>query len=1085
MKNPFITLIKSIFLLRFKLKQKLILIPLIIFSISINATNGHGIDKELTMNFNNVALEFVLNEIERQTEFRFVYKIDDINLDQKISLNTKNSTVEVILERLFKEKSISYNIVDFRVYLKKTDLNQGKSSNEPKVIEGIVKDNNGMPLPGATVVIVGTTTGVTTDFEGKFSISTSIENTILEITYVGFKSKQVTITDSLFIEISLEEDLAGLDEVLLIGYGSQKKSDITGTVASIPEDRLDMVPNVNVAQAIQGAVPGVVISQATGGVEAEPSILIRGRNSITASNTPLIVLDGVPYGGLLNNINPNDVQSMEVLQDASATAIYGSRGANGVILITTKKGQTGEPKIEFDSKLISQKAIHLPHLLNGEEFYNYKQLRAPSDIQLEETAMIEAGESTDWIDLAFRNGLSTMNNLSVQGGTSKTSYYISVGYTDLEGVTVNDDLKRTSGRINLKTSIADWLEIGTNTQLVHIDRSGVSPEWGASYGDIFGAPPLSRAYDENGQLLRLPAPWDTGSANPLKGQIWDNDDTSFQVVSNNYLKVEVPFIPGFSYTSNIGIRRFNNDAYTYMDRRTTDTGESESVNALETYLLFDNLFSYKRSFGKNTISATGLYSFEKTKNKSTNTIAEGFPNDFTTYYSIDQAESVKTDYDFSEQILISQMFRLNYAYDSKYLLTATIRRDGYSGFGSNNKWGIFPSFALGYNIAKEDYFPWKNVINDLKLRVSYGKNGNQGVSPYSTLTTLSNTDYLSGNNLDYITGSTPLPGYAPATLGQDDLGWETSSSVNVGVDFGLFKNRITGTVNMFKTQTSDLLLNRSISSLHGINSITQNIGETENKGIEFSINSNNITNNNFQWSTSGNFSIMRNKITSIYGTLDEDQNEIDDLSNNWFIGEPILVAFGYKYIGTWQEDEAAEAAVYGSEPGFVKLLDLNNDGEMSPEDRVIQGQLDPKFTWGMNNAFTYKNFNLSVFLHGVHGVTKASDRLQESNSNVRLTTTVKPWWTPENPTNDWIKNDVLANQMGGVSYTLYEDASFIRIKDITLSYDIPSDSRLQTRLYASGRNLFTITDWHTDPELLSSFSAPMQQELVLGLTVKF
>jgi TonB-linked SusC/RagA family outer membrane protein len=456
---------------------------------------------------------------------------------------------------------------------------------------------------------------------------------------------------------------------------------------------------------------------------------------------------------------------------------------------------------------------------------------------------------------------------------------------------------------------------------------------------------------------------------------------------------------------------------------------------------------------------------------------ENFPNDLLTWYAGGQAGLVSPSFDYTESQLVSQMLRFNYAYDNRYLLTLTGRRDGYSGFGADSKWGIFPSLALGWNLGNEEFFPWKNLFNQLKIRASYGLNGNQAVGSYRSMGRLEENNYLSIN--------TTMPGFFPSTLGQPTLGWESSRTINLGLDFRILESRISGDLNVYHTNTYDLLLNRAISPVHGITSILQNIGETQNRGIEFSFNTRNIVKENFTWSTIGNISYLNNKILDLYG------NGLDDVGNGWFIGHPIRVNFNYVFDGVWQLDEAAEAAGWGSQPGYIKIKDVNNDGRITPDDRQIIGQQDPKLLWGMTNTFNYGNFNLSVFLHGANGVTKENNLMTDENvtAGVRLNTTVKNWWTPDNPSNEWYMNHVDANRMAGVSTNIYENASFLRLKDISLSYDLPlvliqKVGVKKFRVYATGRNLLTLTKWRgLDPELSNQRSIPLQREFVLGIQI--
>lgn len=960
-------------------------------------------------------------------------------------------------------------------------------SAQVRTITGTVTDETGETLPGVNVVVQGTTTGTTTDVNGTYSIGVPANNNVLVFSYIGMITREIQIGNSTVINVTMEMETFGMDEVVVVGYGTQKKSDITGTVASVGQERLELVPNLNIAQAIQGAVPGVMMQTSSAGSAPNEVIMIRGRNSIRASNDPLIVVDGIPYGGQLRDINPNDVKSIEVLKDASAAAIYGSRGANGVILVTTKEGLEGKPKISYDGYYSIQQFTDLPNLMNGEEFYKFKMDREPDALTQSEREVYESGEWVDWLDLALRNGKSTQHNISVSGGFQNTQYYVSGGITDVQGLAVNDNYLRLTTRINLDTKITDWLTLGTRTQFSYDDRSGNSPTWDGDQG-VFWMNPLTKAYDENGKLTIYPWDDDPYFRNPLMGTLATNMNESYQAVINNYAIVNIPFVPGLNYRINTGFRMRFLDTGNYYGRDTqvglNNRGDASTNRSRYNNNVIENIVNYNREFGNHNLFFTGVYSFEENKGSSNTLSASGFPHDFLTWYSASQAELIQPGFSYNSTALISQMLRLNYSYDSRYLLTLTGRRDGYSGFGAANKWGIFPSVALGWNIANENFFTAKNFLNELKLRASFGLNGNQAVGAYETISRLSQ------NNI--VAGSSTLPGYIPSRLGEDNLGWESTKNLNVGLDFGMLNNRIVGDLNVYKSNTYDLLLGRTISAVHGITSITQNIGETENFGFEASVTSRNIVKKDFRWVTTANAAALKNKIVSLYGELDEDGNEIDDIANQWFIGQPIRVNFGYVWDGIWQQDEADMAALYGTQPGFVKIKDLDGDTALTANDRKIIGQQDPKFMWGMNNSVTYKNLTLSVFMHGVHGVTK-NNVLKSDNvyNGVRRNTTKKNWWTPENPNNEWYMNHIDAHRMQGVSANNYENASFIRIKDITLTYDfarglLKNSGLDKLKVYFTGRNLFTFTNWEgLDPELDGQRSIPLQKEYVFGINLGF
>jgi TonB-linked SusC/RagA family outer membrane protein len=958
-------------------------------------------------------------------------------------------------------------------------------SAQPVTLKGKVSDNTGNGLPGVSIVVKGTTTGTITDSDGKFTMTVPANAQTLVFSFIGMKTLEFPIGTQTNINVTLVEDVMGINEVIVVGYGTQKKSDITGTVASLPKERLGMVPNLNIAQAIQGAIPGVMVQTTSAGAAPGESIMIRGRNSILASNDPLIVVDGIPYGGSLSDLNPNDVKSIEVLKDASAAAIYGSRGSNGVILITTNEGADSKTTISYDGKYSVQSFVKLPDIMDGKEFYDFKLFRLPTGMTQSEQDIYDSGKWVKWIDLGLRNANSQQHNLAVSGGNQNTKYYIAGSWLDVKGLIVNDNFKRLTTRINIETKIAKWLTIGTRTQLSTDDLSGAAPDM----DDLFFRNPLAQAYDENGNLTVTPILDDPLRNNPLEPTLFKNTDKSYQVVSNNFGIVDFPFLKGLSYRINTGIRYRFIDQGTYRGRDTKTgldaRGSANTSRSIYNNTVIENILSYKRDIGNHNIFATALMSYEGNTNSSNTMSASGFPHDFLSWYSSAQAELVTPGYTYNETVLISQMLRLNYGYASRYLATLTVRRDGYSGFGTNSKWGVFPSLALGWNISNEKFFPWKELFNEFKLRFSYGLNGNQAVGAYESISRLSQENMVAG--------STSLPGYKPSKLGSDNLGWESSRSINAGIDFGILENRISGTLNLFKTNTTDLLLNRTISAVHGITSITQNIGQTENSGIEFSVNSRNIVKKDFKWTTSGNISGVENKIVSLYGDLDAEGKEIDDVANSWFIGQPIRVNYGFVFDGVWQSDEAAEAAKWASLPGYIKIKDVNTDGKLTAEDRQIIGQQDPKMIWGLTNSFSYKNFTLDIFIHGVQGVTRRNELMSDLGvtAGVRHNTTKKNWWTPTNPSNEFWMNHVDAHRMAGVEAAIYETADFTRIKDISLSYDLPSTYLTKTglnklKIYLTGRNLFTFTNWRgLDPELSSQVTIPLQKEYVIGLNLGF
>ncbi|WP_177180953.1 SusC/RagA family TonB-linked outer membrane protein [Parapedobacter koreensis] len=1020
-----------------------------------------------------------IQQLEKQ-DVQFAYNAEQLKLDQiRIADRMlEKTTVEEVLAYLLDHTDVMYEETNGFIILKRKQ--------QPGRLVGHITDERGEPLAGASIRIVELNRSFSTDGDGYFTISLQPGIYTVEVNYISYQrqTKQgvnVGGNGTVTVDFTLRESLDALDEVVVVGYGTQRKSDITGAVASVPKDRLEMVPNLNIGQALQGTVPGVVFMQSVGGAAPSGDIMIRGRNSILASNAPLIILDGVPFNGQLMDINVNDVASIEVLKDASSAAIYGSRGANGVILVTTKKGASGQAVIAYDGKYAAQKPNMMPRYMSAEEFYQFKEIREPGKVTGSEQALYDAGAWTDWAELAIRDGSSNQHNLAVSGTINDTKYYLSGGYLKVNGQTINNSFERISSRVNVETKVAKWFTIGTNTQLT-FDDGGNAP---VSWSDLFATNPLTSAYDENGDLTIYPWPEFIDIANPLAPLNYEYFDKSFQVVANNFLQVDIPFVQGLSYRLNNGLRKRVDDSGVYRGRNTSEglanRGSANTSRGIGDNILLENILTYQKDIGKHHIFATALYSYEENKGTVNGMEANGFPHDFLGWYAVGQADFVLPSYGYNKTVLISQMLRLNYAYDNRYLLTLTGRRDGYSGFGADNKWGLFPSVALGWNIHRESFFDQDAWVNELKLRASYGTNGNQAVAAYESISRLGEENS--------VTGGTSLPGYIPTKIGQGNLGWETSRTLNIGMDYGLWKGRVSGDVNLYNTHTFDLLLNRTISPVHGITSITQNIGKTDNRGVEFSVNATLIEKNDFGWMASGNVALNRNKIVSLYGELDAQGNEIDDVANAWFIGRPILVNYDFKFAGVWQLGEEAEAEQWEAQPGYAKIVDVDGSKSRTEADRMVIGQLDPKTTWGLTNTWTYKDIGLSVFMHGVHGITKQNALLQDASasSEVRRNVIKKNWWTPDNPTNEFYMNAVNVQ-----AAPIYENASFIRIKDITLFYNFPE--RLsktlglnRLRVYAVGRNLFTFTEWSaSDPELnFGRGNAPLAKEFVFGLNIDF
>ena len=972
------------------------------------------------------------------------------------------------------------------------------------VVKGQVTDKNGDAVIGATVKVKDAQTGTVTDFNGNFSLSVQKAGSIV-VSYIGYLTKEVAFTPGQSLNITIEEDATALDEVVVVGYGVQKKSDVTGSVTSINKDRLSKLPVTNVLQAVQGAAAGVTISQGSSIPGDAPSALVRGRNSINAGTGPYIVVDGIPIsksGGSLNDINPGDIESMESLKDASATAIYGTNGANGVILITTKHGKDGKPSVSYNGYLgiedfakkmdfcngaqITQRYKDYVAQNPGETMYNdYVKNQNEADAQA-------AGKETDWLyDMVSQTGIIQDHNVTVNGGADKIKYFISGDYMSQKGVLKGFNYKRYSLRMNIDADVTDYLKIGTNSYIVSHNRDGGR----VNFLMAEAMSPYGKVYEDDGSYCIYPMYTESLFFNPMRDVNQDHERRQWNINLNAYADINFGNIwkplEGLSYKFNFG--------YSFVPRRENyyngaeqndQNGYGYIFNAETQSRTVENILTYAKDIKKHHFDITLLYASSRKKYHDNTATGAKFINDELLWHNLGggATQTAKSYTDLYKTV--SQMGRLNYSYDSRYLFTFTVRRDGSSVFGSDNKYGTFPSIALGWNIANEKFMEKVDWLNNLKLRLSYGKAGNEAIGVYETLAKMSNAALT-------MDGQSATALYPSSRMGNSGLGWETTKTFNIGIDFGILNNRINGNIDFYTSKTTDLLLQRNLPKISGYSNVYMNMGETANKGLEITINSKNIVTKDFTWGTSLVWSWNKNEIKDLYG------DKQDDLGNRWFIGEPISVIYDYVMEGIWQKDEIERGDHLNhdpqAQPGDVKLADLNGDGKITPEgDKKIQGQTTPKWIGGMTNTFTYKNLSLSIFIQTVQGLKRDNSLLAMASDEMgrRNSTTEIGYWTESNPTNEYRSLSKTSNRWG---YGFPRSAAFTRIKDITLSYQFPAQICNMLHLnaltvYASGRNLFTFTDWKGwDPESDITQRGwrdyennyPMTKSMVFGLNVTF
>ena len=956
-------------------------------------------------------------------------------------------------------------------------------------VKGTVIDGaTGEPFFGVSVLIKGTTLGTDTQADGTFSVPANVGD-ILQFSFIGYVTQEVTVANLDPIRVILQEDVNLLEETVVVGYGSQKKSDVTGAVASFSSKQLEERPTTNLIQSLQGSVAGLNIAMTGSDAEGSNSVTrIRGNNSISASNKPLIILDGIPFDGSWSEINTNDVESIEILKDASSAAIYGARGANGVILIQTKKGKAGDKVVvSYNGYWSFNKGINIPKMMDAETFYQRKT-EAGWNTAATEEQMHAAGKSTDWLDLALRYGHKMQHNVSVRGSGKSTRFYLSGNVTDNKGIAIGNKFQRYSFNINLDQDLGKWVKYGTSTRYGYFDRSGSY----VNFSNAYLMNPLGVPYNEDGSIRLLTWEDNNYANNPLSALNEISNNVGQNFTTNNYLDVTFP-VKGLTYRLNTGYTVSSRVSQRYQGLNTVDGSKNGGILAISNNYrkdwLIENILSYTRDFGKHTIFLTGLYSTQYSNSNSNSIDASGFPNDVMTYWQPNKANALSASAGSTTTTHISQMLRVNYSYDSRYRFTATARRDGYSAFGEDRKYGIFPSVAFGWNIAREPFIKdsgFGRAFNNFKLRLSWGKNGNEAIDAYATLPVLRGKNYLTD---DY----NPVYGFYPNQLASPILGWETTTSYNAGIDFGILKDRIKGTLDVYTTRTTDLLLERTIPSINGTNSLLQNIGRTKGHGIEFQISSVNVATKNFTWSTDFNIVHYSNEIVDV-GLYDEAGNPIDDVASEWFIGYPVNVNYDYTFDGIHQVGETVSYTTPLSQPSFVKYKDLNDDKVIDSEDLSIIGSRIPLATFGMNNTFVYGNFSLSFFINGQFGALYPNYLKSVHTLSYRQNQLDKEFWTESNPINTYPKN-VGDGSENTKRVSFYEKTDYVRVKDINFGYRLPKRwvetiGLQRAEVYCNVKNLYTWTTWSgLDPEFVTSGNnqraIPQTFEVLFGLKLDF
>ena len=976
-------------------------------------------------------------------------------------------------------------------------------------VSGTITDGaTSEPLAGVNVVLEGTTIGIMTDISGKFSLDVPNLNGTLQITYIGYVPRSIPINGMREINVTLESDLTALQEVVVTGYGTVRRTDLTGSVSSIKTEQLLQLPTQRVDQAIQGRATGVFVLNTDGSPGGNTLIRIRGSNSINGGNDPLVIVDGL-QGANINQLNPNDIASMEILKDASATAIYGSRGANGVILITTKLGNTGKPVIDAGYSIgLQQLARKLP-VMDAASFAEYNNWYHSFDTQNGQTPKYyftqadidnyKKNGGTDWQDEIYGMGVMHNANLAISGATDKLKYMVSTGYLDHQGILINSAYNRFSMRANLAADITDWVDFGLNYS--YTNELYKSPPFNANlFTTVNNAPrwaPTEPVYDEFGNYWKhspgygAPDTWNP-VATALETSI---ENPTFQNNLNMFLNFKLAkgltlkIMGGGTFSTG-----YNNR---YDNTKTRDgysmNGVGNIQNDYSKLYQNTNILTYDNTFGPHHITFTGVAEELFSSWFGNSMRGQDFLVDQLGTDNMDGAKSVSIDSWRGERTLISFMGRVNYGLFDKYLMTLSYRADGSSVFGENNKWGYFPSGSLAWRISQEGFLADSPVVTDLKLRVSYGVTGNQGISPYGSLARLGSGEwyrypYNNGQNLNI--------GFGISDIANPDLKWESTAQSDIGVDVSLFKGRLISTIDVYRKVTDDLLMPRQLPDYVGVSSVIDNIGSIENKGLEIMIGGDPVVTGKFRWNTSLNFTMNRNEVLDLGpGTKRIGYTPTSggySLGSSYMfleVGQPFGQMKGYKFLGLWGADEDAAARAYGQLPGYPKYADLTGpkgvpDGIVNELDKTTIGYGYPDFTIGWTNMITYDNFELSFLITGAYGQDLFNTLRIRRETYEANDPKVWNYWTPENQDTDvparydgaWVQAQNLTNKYlfgnsPGASSRWVEDASFTRLKTITLAYNF--DKTLLTkigfskaRLYFTGTNLVTLTNYTGyDPEI--------------------
>ena len=1075
-------------------------------SISLFSYAQH---QQVRLTGSNVTLKTAFKQIEQQTKLFVDYNTQEVNDSRVLTKLPKNSNVKEVMEQLLEGSGCSITFSNGHIIINK----QARTVSSTKNISGVVKDETGEPVIGANVVVKGTTNGTVTDMNGRYSLEVP-EGGVLQISYIGYNTQEVKVGSGDVVNVSLREDSEALDEVVVIGYGTVKKSDLTGAVGSVQMKDVSQVGITSADRALQGQIAGVQVNARTGQPGESMMIRVRGSNSLAGGNEPLYVIDGMPVEKMNSDINPEDILSMEVLKDASSTAIYGSRGANGVVMITTKRGRTGDTVLEYNGYVGVSSLRKKLDLLGKDDYIAMVNEVSQNDgngiaITPEQAAMLP---NNDWQDLAYQTALTHSHQVSVSGGTDKTKLYSSLNYMNQEGIIKGSDYNRFALRINGDQKLARNLSLNASIAYSYGTQNTANSNadgWGAIAYTAMVMAPIQEIRDADGKYTNFSGtPW--GGTNPVgMAELYKNKTVNSRLLANMSLIYEI--IDGLTFRVNAGaeVNAGSSDRYIPIGLSAGGKLDGDASKSKSNYytIINENILTYDKRFKKNhALNLMGGVTFQTYQYNDLGGSGTGFLRDVYETNNLGVASTPGTPSSgYSDYRMASFLGRANYNLMERYLLTVTARYDGSSKFSKNHKFAFFPSAALAWRLSEENFMQDIDWLSNLKLRASIGQTGNQSISPYQTFARLGTSGPIFGDGKDI--------GFGLSSMANDDLKWETTTQTDIGVDFGFFSNRLNIGFDYYWKQTRDLLYNATLPPSSGYSSMLRNLGRIDNKGFEISINTINMK-GKVNWTTNlnitSNRSIVKDLGSDVYG------NKIQRIDapiggGNWFplfVGKAPFQLYGYEIEGIYQTDE--EARLNGEatkKAGDYRYKDTDGKAGITTGDKTIIANTQPKFTFGLTNIINWNNFELSFLLIGSVGGDIVNE-FNKSITNIGGTWNIRKdvWenhWTPENPNAKYARASVATKDylaFGDPSSVWVENGSYLRFKDIKLAYTLPSQWFAGSRkpnisVYLSGQNLITITSYsHYDPEASWTSSAvngwdrgvyPSAKSFTLGLQVKF